>query len=255
MPNDASGKGSADAASKSRLTKTQLDAILSLAAAGDVEPQAEAAQPDARGAAGAAHVAIWDKVNEVKLSGANAPTTETLAAFLRAHPNCVVFIGQQPSRRAATERSGLDRLADASGAPPSLGEKPPTPREQHAAHAGEEPAKRSMHTPELTRTPQGLCRVPTGFAYQPPALCTYRRRTAARPQGPTYCACWVRAPASGVGHVPRTVATQVHAGAAPAAAGRVRGVRAAEQGAARGARRRARHPDALRPDLVPEPAP
>ena len=202
MPNDASGKGSADAASKSRLTKTQLDAILSLAAAGDVEPQAEAAQPDARGAAGAAHVAIWDKVNEVKLSGANAPTTETLAAFLRAHPNCVVFIGQQPSRRAATERSGLDRLADASGAPPSLGEKPPTPREQHAAHAGEEPAKRSMHTPELTCTPQGLCRVPTGFAYQPPALCTYRRRRAACPQG---AACWVRVRATGVPYVPHAV--------------------------------------------------
>ena len=167
MPNDASGKGSADAASKSRLTKTQLDAILSLAAAGDVEPKAEAAQPDARGAAGAAHVAIWDTVNEVKLSGANAPTTETLAAFLRAHPHCVVFNGQKPSRRAATgaatERSGLDRLVVASGAPPSLGERPPTPRE-HASHGGEEPAKRSMYTPEQLQRLQAefeACELPS----------------------------------------------------------------------------------------------
>ena len=165
MPNDASGKGSADAASKSRLTKTQLDAILSLAAAGDVEPKAEAAQPDARGAAGPAHVAIWDTVNEVRLSGANAPTTETLAAFLRAHPHCVVFNGQKPSRRAATgaatERSGLDRLVVASGAPPSLGE--PTPRE-HAAHAAEEPAKRSMYTPEQLQRLQAefeACELPS----------------------------------------------------------------------------------------------
>jgi len=167
MPNDASGKGSADAASKSRLTKTQLDAILSLAAAGDVEPKAEAAQPDARGAAGAAHVAIWDTVNEVRLSGANAPTTETLAAFLRAHPHCVVFNGQKPSRRAATgaatERSGLDRLVVASGAPPSLGERPPTPRE-HASHGGEEPAKRSMYTPEQLQRLQAefeACELPS----------------------------------------------------------------------------------------------
>ena len=163
MPNDASGKGSADAASKSRLTKTQLDAILSLAAAGDVEPKAEAAQPDARGAAGPAHVAIWDTVNEVKLSGANAPTTETLAAFLRAHPHCVVFAGQKPSRRAATERSGLDRLVVASGAPPSLGERPPTPRE-HASHGGEEPAKRSMYTPEQLQRLQAefeACELPS----------------------------------------------------------------------------------------------
>ena len=90
MPNDASGKGSADAASKSRLTKTQLDAILSLAAAGDVEPKAEAAQPDARGAAGPAHVAIWDTVNEVRLSGANAPTTETLAAQMDLQQSLLV---------------------------------------------------------------------------------------------------------------------------------------------------------------------
>ena len=47
------------------------------------------------------------------------------------------------------------------------------------------------------------------YAYQPPALGTYRTHRAACPQGPTYCTYGVRVPASGVGHVPRTVATQV----------------------------------------------
>ena len=62
---------------------------------------------------------------------------------------------------------------------------------------------------ELTRTPRGLRRVRTRYAYQPPALCMYRRRRAACPQGPTSCTYWVRVPASGVRYVPRTVATQV----------------------------------------------
>ena len=64
---------------------------------------------------------------------------------------------------------------------------------------------------ELTRTPRGLRWVRAGYAYQPPALCTYRRRRAASPQGPTYSTYWVRVPASGVGYVPRTVAPQVPA--------------------------------------------
>ena len=40
---------------------------------------------------------------------------------------------------------------------------------------------------KLTRTPRGLRRVRTGYAYQPPALDRYRRHRAACPQGPTYC--------------------------------------------------------------------
>ena len=63
--------------------------------------------------------------------------------------------------------------------------------------------------PELTRTPRRLRWVRTGYAYQPPALGTYRRRRAACPPGPTYSKCWVRVPALGVRYVPRTVATQV----------------------------------------------
>ena len=61
---------------------------------------------------------------------------------------------------------------------------------------------------ELTRAPRGLRWVRTGYAYQPPALGTYRRRRAACPQGPAYCTYWVRVPASGVPYVPRTVAPQ-----------------------------------------------
>ena len=52
----------------------------------------------------------------------------------------------------------------------------------------------------------------TGYAYQPPALGTYRRRRAACPQGPAYCTYWVRVRATGVPYVPRTVATQVLTG-------------------------------------------
>ena len=33
--------------------------------------------------------------------------------------------------------------------------------------------------------------VRTGYAYQPPALGTYRRRREACPQGPTFCTYWV----------------------------------------------------------------
>ena len=62
---------------------------------------------------------------------------------------------------------------------------------------------------KLTRVLRRLRRVRTGYAYQPPALGTYRRRRAACPQGPTYCTYGVRVPAWGVGYVPRTVATQV----------------------------------------------
>ena len=67
----------------------------------------------------------------------------------------------------------------------------------------------AMSGPKLTRTPRGLRRVRTGYAYEPPALGTYRRRRAACPQGPTYCTYGVHVPASGVGYVPRTVAPQV----------------------------------------------
>ena len=76
--------------------------------------------------------------------------------------------------------------------------------------------------PKLTRTPRGLRRVRTGYAYQPPALGTYRTHRAACPQSPTYCTYGVCVPALGVGHVPRTVATQVARRDASAAGGRAR---------------------------------
>ena len=40
-------------------------------------------------------------------------------------------------------------------------------------------------------------------------MCTYRRRRAACPQGPTYCTYWVRVPASPVPYAPRTLAPQI----------------------------------------------
>ena len=54
----------------------------------------------------------------------------------------------------------------------------------------------------------GLRTVRTGYAYQPPACCTYLRHRAACPQGPTHCMYGARLPASGVPYVPRTVAPQ-----------------------------------------------
>ena len=39
----------------------------------------------------------------------------------------------------------------------------------------------SWQPPKLTRTPRGLRTVRTGYAYPPPACCTYRRRRAACP--------------------------------------------------------------------------
>jgi hypothetical protein len=61
---------------------------------------------------------------------------------------------------------------------------------------------------ELTRAPRGLRWVRTGYAYQPPALGTYRTRRAACPHGPAHCTYWVRVPASAVPYAPRTVAPQ-----------------------------------------------
>ena len=106
--------------------------------------------------------------------------------------------------------------------------------------------------PKLTRTPRGLRRVRTGYAYQPPALGTYRTHRAACPQSPTYCTYGVRVPASGVGHVPRTVATQAHAhvrvGACGGAASSVRPLApAADEGAGGGADGARRHQQPGRP--------
>ena len=46
------------------------------------------------------------------------------------------------------------------------------------------PSAQRRSSAKLTRTPGGLRWVRTGYAYQPPALGTYRRRRAACPQGP-----------------------------------------------------------------------
>ena len=50
----------------------------------------------------------------------------------------------------------------------------------------------------FTRTSRGLRTVRTGYAYQPPACCTYRRLRAACPSAPRTVRTAVRVPASGV---------------------------------------------------------
>ena len=57
--------------------------------------------------------------------------------------------------------------------------------------------------------PRRLRWVRTRYAYQPPALGTYRTHRAACPRAPRTCTYGVRVPASGVGYVPRTVPPQV----------------------------------------------
>jgi hypothetical protein len=89
-----------------------------------------------------------------------------------------------------------------------LGDAAPARALGAARHMGGHHHRRRRLRPELTRTPRRLRRVRTGYAYQPPALGTYRTRGAACPQGPAYCTCWVRVPASAVPYVPRTVAPQ-----------------------------------------------
>ena len=59
----------------------------------------------------------------------------------------------------------------------------------------------------LTRTSRSLRAVRMGYAYQPPACCTYRRRRAACPKAPRTAACQPRA--CRTYRVPRTVAPQV----------------------------------------------
>ena len=148
MPIGASGKGVADAASataSNRLTKTQLDAVLTLAAAGNAKQKEEPTHPVARGAAGLVHIAIWDSASEVKLTGADAPTADTLDDFLQLHPKCEVYTGQKPSGCTAVERSGLDELVDASAPSSDAHDRHHTLREQ-AFSQGEEPTKRSMYS-------------------------------------------------------------------------------------------------------------
>ena len=151
MPIGASGKGVADAASATapnRLTKTQLDAVLILAAAGNAKQKEEPTHrthPVARGAAGLVHIAFWDSANEVKLTGADAPTADTLDDVLQLHPKCKVYAGQKPSGRAAVERSGLDELVDASAPSSDAHDRHHTLREQAFSQA-EEPTKRSMYS-------------------------------------------------------------------------------------------------------------
>ena len=62
--------------------------------------------------------------------------------------------------------------------------------------------------PVFTRTSRSLRTVRRGYAYQPPACCTYGRHRVACARGGTHCTYAVHVPASAAPYVPRTVAPQ-----------------------------------------------
>ena len=69
------------------LNQATLSAILSLAASGGppkgaLPPPSQPSPAHAR--PGPVRVAVWDEENQVKISGASAPTEENLAAYLAA---------------------------------------------------------------------------------------------------------------------------------------------------------------------------
>lgn len=86
-----------DSSKETALSQAQLDAILSLAAAGGPSSSqpptpSESKLPPPR----AVRIAVWDEKRGVKFSGTDAPTEDSLAAYLATHPRCHVFSGQQP---------------------------------------------------------------------------------------------------------------------------------------------------------------
>jgi hypothetical protein len=76
--------------------------------------------------------------------------------------------------------------------PPPTATPPPSASRYKASRY-----KASRSQPWLTRAAQGLRTVRNGYAYRPPAYCTYRRRKAGCPGAPSCCTHRVRVPASG----------------------------------------------------------
>ena len=162
MPTDASGNGidqDDSAASHTGLSKAQLDAVLSLASAGDPKGKNESTRPGKRDGSNAVHIAVWDTVREVKVSGAAAPTEDELTEYLASHPHCIVYQGQKASGCAKEERPGLERLSEASLPPSKLGAKHLFAlKEQAPPQLHEEPTKRSMFSPEQLQRLQVIAR-------------------------------------------------------------------------------------------------
>ena len=90
-------------------------------------------------------------------------------------------------------RAGSQRTSRASSPGSGRPARPPSRRPLRPCVAF--PACPSSHSAALTRAPRRLRGVRAGSAYQPPALCTYRRRRAACPQGPTSCVLALGVPA------------------------------------------------------------
>ena len=88
-------------------------------------------------------------------------------------------------------RAGSQRTSRASSPASGRPARPPSRRPLRPCVAS--PACLSSCSAALTRTPRRLRGVRADSAYQPPAMCTYRRRRAACPQGLTYCVPGTRA--------------------------------------------------------------
>ena len=98
-----------------------------------------------------------------------------------------VLTGHSGTVWAAQWSAAAPRPRQRRCSPPCSALLPPTPPLRPGGRAGPlllSGAGYPECCAKLTSTPRGLRWVRTGYAYQPPALGTYRRRRAACPQGP-----------------------------------------------------------------------
>ena len=137
------------------INQATLDAILNLAAAGPPTkpapqpPLAAPKTPTAKKCAGPGEirVTIWDEARGVKITGADAPTEDRLAAYLAAHPRCAVWSGQVAAPKPLPS-SGLDRICDAAFEKPLKPIKQPTDAPTPAP-AADEGVKRNQFPAEV----------------------------------------------------------------------------------------------------------
>ena len=145
----------------------------------------------ARGERAAVH-AIAPTDYHVSLSRTCVLLQPQLAAFTEAlrvalRPCCAARAATAAVRQLAND-SSTRFFAAVELAPQTTG---------HAAVCRMLDAVDGVCAPVSTRTSRGLRTVRTGYAYQPPACCTYQRHR--------HCTYGPRVPASGVPYVPRTV--------------------------------------------------
>ena len=111
--------------------------------------------------------------------------TDTVAGALRCLEICAAELAGEHMRPALQRL--LPRLLEVFVNRQGLHGARTRARAVRVLHKLIERASMLCEDAKLTRTPRGLRRVRTVHAYQPPACCTYRRRSAAWPEGPTHC--------------------------------------------------------------------